>query len=124
MTVPATSDIFIATPIAEPKPVATPRAREQAARSVVIGGGLVAYQLDVIETLKGAATGRVTLITGADSASCGTAFRMGARYLVFAHRQAGALRSGLCDFNVEGEHDIGAAADEVRRMLGGGAKTP
>src|SRR3712207_5084302 len=65
--------------------------------------GDVEVEFAVESVRKGAAGGRVELVTHSDSATCGYGFTEGHRYEVFA---AGG-RTGLCDGNV----DLGAALE-------------
>ena len=115
---PTVSDVFIVNVIGEIEPPSSP-----APGTVPFSPELtITYELEVASTLKGDAKGRVAVVTGRDSASCGFPFQKGRRYLVFARRYLGVLRTGLCFGNVEGD-TIDAAAEEVKKLVVAKPKT-
>jgi hypothetical protein len=109
---PTVSDVFIATVVGESEPPASPAPGTMPFSPEMT----ITYELEVASTLKGDAKGRVAVVTGRDSATCGFPFQKGRRYLVFARRGLGVLRTGLCFGNVEGDA-IDAAAAEVKKLV-------
>jgi len=110
---PTVSDVFIGTVVRLYEVPPSPKPEEMVPFSPEL---TVTYEIDVSDTLKGKAKGRVRVVTGRDSASCGFPFVVGHRYLVFARHGMGVLRTSLCFSNVEGD-GIEAAATEVRDAL-------
>jgi hypothetical protein len=110
---PTVSDVFIGTVVAQYTVPPSPKPDEMVPFSPEF---TVTYELDVSDTLKGKAKGRVRVVTGRDSAACGFPFVVGHRYLVFARLGFGVLRTSLCFSNVEGD-GVDAAAAEVRTAL-------
>lgn len=57
----------------------------------------ITFTLAVEKELKGDVDATAQVVTPRQSASCGVDFQIGARFLVVAHRDGSALRTGLCD---------------------------
>lgn len=81
-------------------------------------------EFEVLRTFKGGATARTRIYSSASSASCGVAFQVAQRYLVFARKSdpavhaflpAGAYHSGACSGN-----EVGGAREEQLAVLGPG----
>lgn len=114
------TDVFIGKVVAAPP--ATPAAEASPGGPVVVGlagGSRVEFTLEVIESLKGSARGRVQVVTPKDEAACGFPFKVGETYLVFAKQKVGEteLFTDLCKGNASGD-ELPAQAEEVRRVVG------
>ena len=63
-----------------------------------------------VEALKGARAGQFTVRTSDSGGACGYPFKVGQRYVVYAHDHAGAPRAGICSLT-------GPAADPRSGLL-------
>ena len=117
------SDIFVARAISGPE-ITSDRAipdPEAGKRQMVLAGGMdsstAQFTLEVTESLKGHARGRVAIETPSNPAACGEIFHLGETYLIFAHRGAhGQLETDICMQNVSGD-TVPAAVERVRKVL-------
>lgn len=110
------TDVFIGTVASGPEALAGgPAATPAPGWNTVGSGGKVLYTLDVGETFKGGATGRVEVSTPSDSAACGYPFEVGKQFLVFARRGTHHLHTDLCMGTAGGE-SLAPATEEIRKI--------
>src|SRR5581483_1825446 len=76
----------------------------------------VAFGFDVTESLKGRATGHVTVVTHADASACGVAFKPGTKYLVFARQGAHGLHTDTCMGTIGASEGMEQALPDVRKL--------
>jgi hypothetical protein len=80
--------------------------------------------LDVSQTWKGASPGRVQIVTASAGAACGFEFKIGERYLVFAHQRSmdGRLGVSLCTntYTFDGAGDLPEFLESLSRPPTGG----
>jgi hypothetical protein len=94
-----------------------------------LGGRVVQFPeklvtLEVSQTWKGASPGRVQIVTASTGAACGFDFKIGVRYLVFAHQRSmdGRLGVSLCSNThaFDGAGDLTESLDSLSRPATGG----
>lgn len=113
------TDIFVGRAVGAPEPASDPvpeqriGAEQPPTRPVA---ARLAIDLDVIEALKGTASGRVRVATPGAPSACGYLFHANEVYLVFARRDAAGWTTDLCMGNVAGEPSFDRA-DGVRRLV-------
>jgi hypothetical protein len=94
----------------------TPVASWASAGAAIAGGtGKRHFTLEVTETLKGGASGRVDVDTPGDEAACGYPFEVGQTYVVFAHHGQHGLHTDLCSGTVTGE-GLNPTLEAVREL--------
>lgn len=64
---------------------------------VVPEGNGVRVRFEVVQYWEGADQERVEVLTAANEAACGIGFAEATSWLVYARREGGELRTGLCD---------------------------